>query len=48
MEEEEVRNEAIEAYKKWVILEEALWRQKSREIWLNEEDRNTRFFSSDG
>ncbi|RVW74595.1 hypothetical protein CK203_050924 [Vitis vinifera] len=26
MEEEEARNEAIEAYKKWVLLEEAPWR----------------------
>ncbi|RVW92106.1 hypothetical protein CK203_037044 [Vitis vinifera] len=36
MEEEEARKEAKETYKKWVLLEEALWRQKFREMWLKE------------
>ena len=36
LEEEEVRKEAREMYKKWVLLEEMSWRQKSREIWLKE------------
>ena len=44
VEENEVRRGVVDEFKKWAKMEEISWRQKSRELWLKERDKKTRFF----
>ena len=44
VEEQRLRKQAMEEYKKWVLMEETSKRQKFGELWLREGDRNIGFF----
>ena len=44
LEEHEGRSKAKDDFKSLALMKEISWRQKSKETWLKEGDKNTRFF----